>query len=313
MKLLRGFGRKIELAEGCYATIGNFDGMHLGHQQLLRELQQRSVVDGKPQLVILFEPQPSEYFRGVHAPTRLMSLREKIDYLNRFGVDYVYCISFNAQMAQLTPQQFVTQYFFECLNVQLLLVGQDFRFGCDRTGDVAYLQQVGLSHGMQVLVSQEVMQEQCRVSSTGIRAYLHQAQLEQAAQWLGRLYTLTGRVIHGDGLARQWGIPTANLKLSRDLPALRGVFCVQVQLPHGEKVYGVANIGQRPTIDGLQWRVEVHLLNYNGKLYGQHITLCFLHRLRDEMKFSSVDALVAQIHQDVDDAKTYCQLRESIE
>lgn len=304
MKLLRGIPVLKAFAHGVVATIGTFDGVHLGHQSLISALRAKADTLNLPLVLILFEPQPREYFLKDKAPTRLSSLREKLQVLKSCRVDYVYCIKFDHELAQTSAEAFANEYLFQRLNVQYLSVGEDFRFGKDRLGDVHLLKQLGAQNGCDVHLSSDFCLVNEKISSTKIRAALHQGNLQLAQQYLGRVYSLCGRVVKGMGRGRQWGIPTANLSLHRKSLAVQGVFVVQVQV-NDELFHGVANVGKRPTVDGSKNILEVHLFDFNNSLYGQIVQVFFLHKLRDEVKFTTVDALIEQIQHDISAAKHY--------
>lgn len=305
MKLLRGFQQISELNVGTAATIGNFDGVHRGHQALLSKLRSQAERMHLPVLVMLFEPQPSEYFHRQQASARLSSFREKIQMLRGSGVDYVYCLKFNKYLASMAADEFATRIIFSLLQAKYLLLGEDFRFGQARLGDVALLKEIGFQTGCEVQHFSDFSIDNQRVSSTKIRQALQLGELDYAAKLLGRPYSMCGRVVHGDGRGRQLGVPTANLNLHRNTYPLSGVFCVRVRREGKPSLTGVANIGCRPTVDGSSTVLEVHLFGVDESLYGEMLQVSFLHKLRDEMKFSSVDALVAQIHKDVATAKNW--------
>jgi riboflavin kinase/FMN adenylyltransferase len=307
MKLLHGDKHFSAFDQGVVATIGNFDGVHLGHQHLLRTLKQKADSMNLPLVLILFEPQPKEYFQHTLAPARLSTLREKLHSLKDCGIDYVYCIKFNERLARTSAHDFVTHYLFNILKVAYLLVGEDFRFGANREGDVALLKTLGSSSGCEVQIYPECRLYDERISSTNIRLALQQGDLNHASQLLGRMYSLCGRVIKGDGRGRQWGIPTANIALNRLALPLSGVFVVEVQLK-SRIVKGVANIGSRPTVDGTTNILEVHLLDFDESIYSELVQVFFMHKLRDEVKFTSVDALISQIHNDIEAARAYYTL-----
>lgn len=263
MKLLFGKKHFPECSNGVVATIGNFDGVHLGHQHLIKELREKADAMGLPLVLVLFEPQPKEYFQKKQAPARLYTLREKLQPIAACGVDYVYCIKFNTALAQTTAQDFILSYLFDILKVKYLLVGEDFRFGKNREGTVALIQQLSAQKGTcEVHTYPEFCLLDERISSTRIRAALQQGDLLLAKHLLGRPYGMCGRVIKGDGRGRQWGIPTANIGLHREALALSGVFVVQVKW-NNRVAYGVANLGNRPTVDGTKNVLEVHLLGFN--------------------------------------------------
>lgn len=305
MKLLRGGLCPIPFfAEGTVASIGNFDGVHLGHQALLRQLKTKATQLQLPLVILLFEPQPGEFFKGSQAPARLSSLREKLDILSLCQVDYVYCLGFKKQLAEMSAGQFAKTYIFSRLKARHLLVGEDFRFGCGRSGDLGLLRELGHLENCQVETFPDFVKTNQRVSSTKIREALSVGKLDDAAMLLGRPFSLCGRVIAGDGRGRLWGIPTANLAMKRLTLPLTGVFCVQVRIAStGRLVNGVANLGRRPTVDGTKNVLEIHLFDFNQNLYGDMLTVSFLHKMRDEIKFESQSALIDQIHKDVAIAK----------
>jgi riboflavin kinase/FMN adenylyltransferase len=305
MKLLWGSRSSPALSKGCVATIGNFDGVHLGHQALLHQLKKEARQQGLPLLVLLFEPQPSEYFLGAQASARLASLREKCQVLADCQVDFVYCLHFNMTLASMTPEQFANTYLFSLLRVSYLLIGEDFRFGKGRQGDVSLLKHMAKSRACLVETFLDFNLENKRVSSTLIREALNQGNMKQAASLLGRQYSLCGRVVAGQGKGREWGVPTANLTMKRLTLPLTGVFCVTVRRANGDLVNGVANIGKRPTVDGTRNVLEVHLFDFNQNLYGERLQVIFWHKLREEIRFPSLDALIAQIREDVATAKSY--------
>ena len=301
MKLLNGLKQAAILPNRVVATIGNFDGVHRGHQALFVSLRMQAARLQCPMLVILFEPQPAEYFQHQQAPARLTRLRKKLQVLQSLGVDYVCCLKFNTKLAQMSAADFAEEIIFKSLNVSYLLTGVDFRFGRDRTGDLDLLDAIGKKHNAIVESFPNFQVDNERISSTGIRLALLHGNLQYAASCLGRSYSLCGRVIQGDGRGRQWGTPTANIALQDDRLPLSGVFAVHVQRRYDKHVYrGVANIGRRPTIEGkLQLTFEVHLFDFNESIYGEMLDVTFMHHLRKEEKFNSVEALINQIHQDI--------------
>lgn len=306
MKLVRDLRHFSNFSDGVVATIGNFDGVHLGHQNLLKSLRKKADSLNLPLVLILFEPQPKEYFQQEQAPARLSTLREKLHVLKDCSIDYVYCIKFDKQLAQTQAKDFI-HHLFNNVNASYLFVGQDFRFGKNREGDVALLQKLSVDYRCEVAIYPEFSIRNERVSSTRVRHALQQGDLKHAALLLGRTYNMCGRVIRGDGRGRTWGIPTANIGLHRLALPLSGVFVVRVQV-NKRTVYGVANIGKRPTVDGTKNILEVHLLDFNQPIYGDLVQVFFLHKLRDEVKFTSVDALIGQIHQDITEARAYLDL-----
>ncbi len=302
MQLIRGLHNLGKFAPGCVATIGNFDGVHRGHQDILKQLHEKSDQLQLPSAVVLFEPQPREFFSPDQAPARLSSLREKLALLTHHGVDRVICLCFNQRLRALSADQFIDQVLVQGMGVRYLVVGDDFRFGCDRSGDFHRLQRAGLEQGFAVTHTRTILDGQDRISSTRIRAALADSKLALAARLLGAPYSIRGRIAHGQKLGRELGVPTANVQLKRLQAPLRGVYTVHATVA-GNRYNGVANIGMRPTVDGRKAVLEVHLLDFSGDLYGQELVVEFLHQLRDEKKFESLEALQAAIHQDLDSAR----------
>ncbi len=302
MKLLRGI-ENLPFSGGTVATIGNFDGVHRGHQALLMKLHQQADRMQLPATLLLFEPQPAEYFYGWQAPARLTSLREKLLILKQCNIDYVCCLKFNEKLASMPAEAFAEYYFFSLLKAKYLLVGNDFRFGWERKGDINLLKNLAKKRDTVIECFPDFSLTNERVSSTKIRQALAQGQLQRATTLLGRTFGFCGRVMKGDGRGRKWGIPTANLTMHRLTLPLQGVFCVQVRRGENQWLQGVANLGSRPTLDGSKNLLEIHLFDFDGNLYGELLQVFFLHKLRDEIKFLSVDALITQIHDDIATAK----------
>ena len=292
------------LAGGCVATIGNFDGVHLGHKTIIDQVKQKASQLGVPAVVMIFEPQPREFFQGDEAPPRLMPFRQKFEALLAEGVDMVLCIRFDETFRSYSGMGFIEDVLISGLGVRHLVVGDDFRFGCDRAGDFRLLQSVGQERGFTVENTRTVTVDGERVSSTRVRNALNVNGLEEAERLLGHPYRIHGRIVYGRQLGRQLNAPTANILLNQ-MPALRGVYVVRARLETGEWCDGVANIGLRPTVDGKRPSLEVHLFDFAGTLYGQHLEVVFRHGLRDEVKFDSVDELRQQIARDFDNARAW--------
>lgn len=288
------------------ATIGSFDGVHLGHQAILRQLTQAAAAHQLPSVVIVFEPQPHEFFSGEKAPARLMRLREKIQALFAAGVERVLCVQFNTTLRNLSARQFIEQVLVQGLGIKYLVVGDDFRFGCDRKGDFTLLQQAGDEFGFSVSDTCTLLLHGERVSSTRIRHLLELGDFAQAEELLGHPYSITGRVGYGQQLGRRLGVPTANIHLWRYRSPLHGVFTVTVALQDGKTYAGVANVGVRPTVNGdKKPLLEVHLFDFSNSLYGAVMKVVFHHKLRNEQKFASLEDLKAQLQIDVAQAKTF--------
>lgn len=285
-------------------TIGNFDGVHLGHQAMLARLTARAASVGAAPTVLTFEPHPREIFTPDAAPTRLTSLREKLEILRALGVAHVHVCRFTRPFAALSAQEFVQRILVDGLQARYVLVGDDFRFGAKRAGDVALLQTMGAQHGFETETLATVEAAGQRASSTAVREALAAGDMAQAAQLLGRPYSISGRVVGGDQLGRKIGYPTANIQLKHNRPPLKGIFAVHVQGLERPDWPGVASLGTRPTVhtDGRP-TLEVHLFNFERSIYRQHLRVEFLHKLRDEAKFPSLDSLIAQIGEDARQAR----------
>ncbi|MBK7767356.1 MAG: bifunctional riboflavin kinase/FAD synthetase [Sulfuritalea sp.] len=281
-------------------TIGNFDGVHLGHRALLAELIAKARALALPATVLTFEPHPRELFAPDQAPARLASLRDKLELLAACGVDRVHVCRFNRKLAALTAAQFVENILVRGLSVRHLIVGDDFRFGKGRGGDFALLQQMGQEHRFVVEAMHTVDFGGLRVSSSAVREALADGNLEHAEELLGRSFVIAGRVMHGEKIGRTLGFPTANIQVKRKRPPLSGVFAATVSGIAAGPLPGAASIGVRPTLaEGLKPVLEVHLLDFDRDIYGSHVDVNFLHKLRDEAKYDSLDALKAQIARDV--------------
>lgn len=290
---------------GCVATIGSFDGVHRGHRAILQQLREKAAELGLPSVVMIFEPQPQEFFSGEQAPARLMRLREKIEAFIEEGVDQIFCLQFNRSLRSLSAREFVDQVLIAGLNVHCLVVGDDFRFGHDRSGNYQLLKQAGIEHDFDVLDTRTLEYQGERISSTRIRRALDDANFELVEILLGRPFRITGRVVYGQRLGRQLGIPTANVHLNRYRAPLNGVYVVEAFLD-GRCLPGVANVGVRPTVgDLIKPVLEVHLLDFDEELYGQRIHVEFKAKVREEAKFSSLDLMVEEIHNDIAVARKY--------
>lgn len=295
-----------QAAFGSVLTIGNFDGVHLGHQAMLRQLRAKADALGLPAAVLTFEPHPRELFAPDQAPARLTSLREKLALLEACGVDQTYLFRFDRQHAAMSAEEFIERVLIGGLNVKHLIVGDDFCFGKGRRGNFAMLQEFGVRHGFTVEALPTVEAGGMRASSSAVREALAKGDLEYAAVLLGRPYAIAGRVVHGDKIGRTIGFPTANVQLKRKRVPMKGVYAVTVSGLDKRQLTGAANIGVRPTVaGGLKPVLEVHLLDFSQDVYGAHVSVHFRHRLRDELKFDSFDALKRQIALDVQATQDY--------
>jgi riboflavin kinase/FMN adenylyltransferase len=316
MELIRGLVNLRPKHRGCVATIGNFDGVHLGHQAVLGQLAEKAAELNLPAVVITFEPYPQEYFahainaKGV--PPRLTRFREKVQALRRYSIDKVLCLHFNTALAGTTAQEFIRTVLVDGLDVRYLVIGDDFRFGKQRQGDFAMLKAAGAEHGFQVVNRHTFSIEGARVSSTRIRAALAQGDLGAAEKLLGRPYRMCGRVARGAQRGRSIGFPTANIYVHRRATPVQGVFAVEMFGLDGEPLAGVANVGTRPTVNGTAVLLEVHLFDFAQDIYGRYVQVDFLKRLRDEQRFASLDELKKQIHIDAQQARDFFDKRDPL-
>jgi len=287
-------------------TIGNFDGVHLGHRALLKRLMEAARAEHLRPTVLTFEPHPREYFAPDSAPARLSTLREKLEMIADEGVEAAYVGHFNKRFAALSAEEFIERILVGCLRVKHLLIGDDFRFGAGRRGDFGMLRQSGDHFGFAVDAMGCVMLEDERASSSAVRNALATGRMEHAARLLGRSYSIDGRVVHGEKMGRQLGFATANIRIKHDKPPLTGVFAVEVHgLPDGPH-RGVANLGIRPSANQVaRPLLEVHLFDFARDIYGAHLNVRFVHKIRDEARFPNLEALKAQIALDVESAKNH--------
>lgn len=307
----------------CVATIGNFDGVHLGHQAIIKQVVSEARKRKLPALIIIFEPQPMEFFKGAEAPARLMRFREKFQALADFGLDYIFCLKFDRRLSQLSAQTFVEKVLVDHLNVAHLVIGDDFRFGGDRQGDYQLLCKLSEKLGFTVENTRTVLaRESCdlndpqcplgeqdalqRASSTLIRELLMQGEFTKVEQLLGRPYTFCGRVSHGQKLGRQLGFPTANINLKRVSSPLAGVYAVRLFLKSADKTFsGVANVGSKPTLGQFKPSLEVHLFDFKDDIYGEYVEVQFHKKIRDEQRFEDVSQLTQQIAIDSENARAF--------
>jgi len=306
MELIRGLHNMRPRHRGCVLTIGAFDGVHLGHQAVIRHLLEKSLELGVPSLVIVFEPLPREYFSPLKAPARIMSFREKFFAMRELGVDRLLRVQFNESLRAMSAQQFLDDIFVKGLGVRYVVLGDDFRFGNDREGDLEFIRQQGPRHGYEARPTATFSIGGERVSSTRIREALETADFAAASRLLGRPYSISGKVVYGRQLGQTLGAPTANLQLDRLRAPLSGVYVVEVSGAGLDKAAGVANVGVRPTVDdSIRANLEVHLLDREIALYGQHIEVTFRHRLRAEKKFGSVGELRENIARDIENTRAW--------
>ncbi|MBV5292107.1 MAG: bifunctional riboflavin kinase/FAD synthetase [Curvibacter lanceolatus] len=319
MKIFRGFQHP-GIAPACALTIGNFDGVHRGHQAMLALLRSEAQHRGVPSCVLTFEPHPRDYFaaatgRAELAPARIGTLRDKLEELARCGIDQTVVLPFDARLASQPPEGFIDDVLIRGLGVRYVLVGDDFRFGAKRAGDYALLDASGSAHGFDVARMNSYEVRGLRVSSSAVREALGRGDLEAVGRLLGRTYAISGHVVHGRKLGRELGFRTLNLRFSHWKPAASGIFVVRVHGLTERPVEGVANLGVRPSLDpndvnGGRVLLETHCFDWPTSLgadggYGKIVRVELLHKLHDELKYDGLDALMKGINQDCDDARRF--------
>ena len=305
MQFVFGLNALQSLKHTGVLTMGAFDGLHLGHQHVLSRLLQRARSMQLAAGALVFEPQPAEYFLGDKAPPRLMGLREKVQGFADLGLDYAVCLRFNTALRQMSAREFVETVLVAGLRVQHVIIGDDFRFGCDRQGDYAFLQSVGAALGFSVENSQTLSDAAGRISSTRIREAVHAGALAEAESLLGRPYWRCGRVIYGRQLGRDLGFPTLNIKMGSRPVAVSGVYVVWLW-HQGQRYPGIANVGRRPTVsERSAINLEVHVLDNTLDLYGEFVRVDFLEKVREEQTFPSLEDLQIQIRRDAECARVY--------
>ena len=305
MQLIRGFNTNFTNSPGVVATIGNFDGVHLGHHAIFKKLQKKGSSLGLPSMVIVFEPTAKEFFSKDNAPPRLTRFREKFSLIKNLGIDQFVCLPFNTSLANMNANTFVKNVLIDYLHVKHITVGDNFRFGKNRIGDFDLLKYLSSKFNYEVEKIESYLVNGDRVRSSSIREFLANGELKNAEQFLGRTYSISGRVIHGDKKGRTIGFPTANIPIKRIKSPVSGVFAVKVIIEDSEELFGVANVGHRPTVDGIKTQLEVHIFNFSNDIYRKHLTVYFYKKIRDEIKFESFEALKNQINQDSDTAKKF--------
>ncbi len=305
MHLIRRSNIRPDLLEqGCVATIGAFDGLHVGHRRILKRVQTLASEHDLPALVFSFEPLPKEYFARQSPPARLMRFREKFLALDELGLDAFYCPRFEPAFEGLMPDQFMDELLVGLLNVKHLVVGDDFQFGHKRSGTVADLERKSAELGFTVEQAGSVIVNDERISSSIVRKALEAGDMERARDLLGGWYRMSGTVVMGQKLGRELGMPTANVKLNRKLSPVQGIFAVRAAgIEEGRWLDGVASVGTRPTVNGTEPLLEVHLFDFDRDIYGAHIQVEFVAKLRDEERFDDLETLREQMFIDADQAR----------
>ena len=293
-----------ELRQGSVVTIGAYDGLHLGHEQLLHRVRMAADELKRPSIVMSFEPTPKEFFGGDKPPARLMRFREKYDALAAHGIDIFYCPRFDAQMRAISADDFIRRILIHGLCARHIVVGDDFHFARRRAGNIEHLQRAGTALNYHVEQVPSIIVDGQRVSSTAIREALWSGELDVATALLGRPYRMSGKVVLGERVGRSLGYPTANVDLRRRQSAVMGIFAVRVLGLAGGTRDAVASVGTRPTFNGTKPLLEVHIFDFDQDIYGEYIHVDFIARLRDQVKYDEVEELVAQMHRDADNAKT---------
>ena len=303
MKLVRSVDSKLIPDGGCALTIGNFDGVHLGHQMILRRLVEKGAELSLPTVVMTFLPTPNEYFQKQKSSPRLFGLSARYLSIRERDVDVMLALPFNSGLANTSAEEFIRRFLVQGLNIRYILTGDDFRFGKGKMGDHGVLRRFGQEYGFMAEQFHTVSDSSARISSTRIRKALARGDLKVARQMLGENYSMMGRVIHGDKRGRQWGFPTLNIAVRK--PPFTGVFAVCVEGIDEDRYFGVANLGTRPTIGGLKTLLEAHLFDFDRNIYGRRICVEFIGKIRDERKFDSFDQLKTQILADCEAGKRF--------
>ena len=303
MELIRGLYNLRARQRGCVLTIGAFDGIHLGHQEMIRVLRDRAAQHGLPAALLSFEPTPREFFAKGTPPARLTRFREKFEALERYGVDRFVCLRFDDRMRCLGREEFVHEVLVKALGVRHIVVGHDFRFGRNNQGDVSCLRTLGAAAGFEVTEVPPFEIDGERVSSSAIREALAVGDMARAAKLLGRPYGMAGKVIHGEKLGRKLGFPTANLRLHRRATPLAGIFAIRVTGGGLKDAPGVASLGTRPAVNGKELLLEAHVFDFDGDLYRQWLHVDFVAYLREERWFADMDALIEQMNRDAAQAR----------
>ncbi len=301
MNIIRGL-HNLGKHNASLVTIGNFDGVHLGHQQIIKNLVAKAKSTGLQSVLISFMPTPQRFFSNQQAS--LSSFKEKHQLLSNLGLDEHLLIHFNQAFSKLSAKDFIQDVLLDKLDMSYCLIGDDFRFGKGRQGDIELLKTLSKSNNFNVESTQSILCGNWRISSSQIRALLERGKLQKAARLLGREFSIAGKIVHGQQKGTTIGFPTINIPIKREISPVLGVFAVQVKLANNNH-YGVCNIGKRPSLKGKKTLLEVFIFDFNQTVYGQHVEVVFKHKIRDEQKFDSFDALKTQIQQDVKAVERY--------
>lgn len=292
-------------SKGTVATVGNFDGVHLGHQAIIRRVVSMAAELSVSSVAVTFDPVPKKILQPQTAPPLIETLEQRLQHLESLGLDHTVVVRFDQNFASNSPEEFVTRYLIGILRVRGVVVGQNFSFGHEKRGNLELLKQFGVQHNFVTEGIPEVKIGNQRVSSTLIRELIKSGQMEDVCVYMGRPFALQGTIVPGEKLGGTLGIPTANLKVENEILPATGVYVSRALLADGKDVAAVTNVGYRPTVGGETLTVEAHLLRYSGNLYGQKIQLQFFQKLREEMRFNNLDELKSKIHSDIQQAETY--------
>lgn len=303
MRLIRSYKNFPNALSSSVLTIGNFDGVHKGHQRVIQRVLDVAVQKKLNSLVLVFEPTAKEFFMGDKAPARLLRWRDRYLAIKKMHCDALVQLAFNKKLSELSADDFVKKILVDAFNIKHLVVGDDFKYGHKRSGDFQHLVESGKKYGFTVENTQTLAQNSMRVSSTAIRAALAKGDMQLAQNLLGYPYHMTGRVIHGQKLGRELGFPTLNIAVKRQVSPLHGIYAVLVHGIETEPVQAIASIGTRPVVNGKHWLLEVHLLDRSGDFYGHRVDVEFLQFMRPELDFSEMNALKEQMHQDLLDVR----------
>ncbi len=305
MEYIRGAENIAADHHGCVASVGNYDGLHPGHKKVIRSLVERGRELNLPVAIVSFDPHPMEFFVPDAAPPRLMTTQEKREAMQDLDVDIFCCLEFNHELANTEPEEFIENLLIDKLKVQYVVVGDDFRFGRNRRGNFQMLRSICQRYGIDVAKTETLEMGGERVSSTRIRECLAAGDVARANRLLGREFSMSGQITRGDGNAKNWGFATANVQVKVPKPALTGVFVVEADLPGNASLPAVASLGTRPTVGGTKPVLEVHLLDFDDDIYDEIIRVRFLKKLRDEVKFASIEKMCEQIQQDITRTREY--------
>lgn len=305
MKLVRGLHNIKKKHKGCILTIGNFDSVHIGHQELLKYLKNESKRFNLKSMIMIFEPQPLEFFLSYKAPARLSRFRDKIKYFSEYNIDYVLCIKFNKKIASLTAKSFISKILIRKLQIKCLIIGSDFCFGKNKEGNKRYLLNISKRYNFKVISIKKIYKFGKKISSTNIRQALSCDNFKLAKSFMGHSYRLSGRVVYGKRIGSLIGFPTANILFKCLVIPINGVYVVKVYGLKNRSFPAVANIGKRPTVHGINQQIEVHLIDINMNIYKHHIDIVFLKKIRNEEKFNSIHALRSRISEDIISARNF--------